>query len=201
MEKSFHTVAIGSSAGGLPALVEFFQHIPTGINAVFIIATHLIRNHRSALKEILSRYTSLPVIRAETDIALEAGKIYLLVENTTLEVLNGMLKVSPRDSKNINTSINLLFKSVALDFNDKAIGIILSGGGDDGLKGAKKINAMGGSVMVQDPNSAEVDGMPLSIIKMDHPDAVLKPRLLAERVVRLCRDYSRVALSPVKMLR
>lgn len=61
--------------------------------------------------------------------------------------------------------MDTLFESLAIDFKEKAIGIILSGGGNDGLSGAKMIKHNGGKVLVQSPNSAESPGMPLSFRK------------------------------------
>jgi len=62
----------------------------------------------------------------------------------------------------------------------------MSGGGNDGLEGSKLINKMGGNVMVQDPESAQVDGMPVSIIRFDYPVAILNPKELAQQLNRLC---------------
>ncbi|SDZ80818.1 two-component system, chemotaxis family, CheB/CheR fusion protein [Pedobacter hartonius] len=146
---------------------------------------HLVRDRRSALDDILSKHVLLPVIRAEYGMVLQAGKIYLIVENTTLTVEDGLLKVKERDSLPINSSVNILFNSLADDFREKAIVIILSGGGDDGLKGAEKIEEMGGMVLVQDPFSAEVTGMPYSVIRGNHAAAILKPAALARLINNL----------------
>lgn len=144
MTKSFFTVAIGASAGGLSPLIDFFDHIPININCAFVVITHLKRDHRSSLDELLSKHTSLPLIRMEKDMQLEVGNIYLLIENTAVKITNGYLKVEARDDKVANSSVNIFFKSLADDCGEMGIGIILSGGGYDGLEGAKRINERGG---------------------------------------------------------
>jgi len=186
MSKLFFTVCIGASAGGLPALIEFFEHIPGDSQAAFIVAMHLLRDHRSFLDEILSKRTALPIVRVENDMPLKAGKVYLLVENTTMFVQDGCLRIRVRDEVMINSSVDSLFESLAVDFREKAIGIILSGGGDDGLKGARKIGESGGMVLVQDPASAKIAGMPCSVINGDHPAAILKPFEIAQLINKLC---------------
>ncbi|WP_367867772.1 chemotaxis protein CheB [Pedobacter sp. WC2423] len=85
--------------------------------------------------------------------------------------------------------MDTLFESLAIDFKEKAIGIILSGGGNDGLSGAKMIKHNGGKVLVQSPNSAESAGMPLSVIGGDHLIAVERPGEIARHLDNLCRIY------------
>jgi two-component system chemotaxis response regulator CheB len=187
MNSLFFTICIGASAGGLPALIEFFEHIPGDSQAAYVVAMHLLRDHRSLLDDILSKHAALPIIRVENDMALEAGKVYLLVENTTMIVQDGYLKINVRDEAVINSSVDRLFESLAIDFREKAIGIILSGGGNDGLEGARKIGELGGMVLVQDPDSAQIAGMPCSIINDDHPVAILKPDEIAQVINKLLK--------------
>jgi len=69
---------------------------------------------------ILSKYTDLPVIRVENNKPIAAGKIYLIIENTTLTLNDGMLHPNPRDSGTINSTVNILFESLANDLREKA---------------------------------------------------------------------------------
>jgi two-component system chemotaxis response regulator CheB len=84
--------------------------------------------------------------------------------------------------------VDSLFESLAIDFREKAIGIILSGGGDDGLKGPRKIGELGGMVLVQDPDSAQIAGMPSSIINGDQPVAILKPAEIVQVINKLLKQ-------------
>jgi len=186
MKTSFYAVGIGASAGGLVPLYEFFDHIPNDINAAFVVTTHLDRDRYSILAKLLSTHSGLHVTRIEQDIQIQPGNIYVLTENTSITTENGKIKVIPRDQNIINSSVDIFFKSLAMDFKERAIGIVLSGGGRDGLAGALKLNELGGSVMAQTLNTAKAHGMPRAIIDFDHPIDVLSPAKLAEKIVELC---------------
>jgi len=186
MNNSFFTVGIGASAGGQKSLSEFFNHIQVGKNVAFVVVTHLMRDRKSILNLILSEHTSLPVLRVENDIRIIPGNIYVMAENITIELEQGWIRVKKRDIKIENDAIDIFFTSLANDFKEKAIGIILSGGGKDGLIGSLQMNHMGGNVIVEDPESAEVKGMPLSIVNWDHPTLIRKPAELAAEINVLC---------------
>jgi len=188
MEKEFYVVGIGSSAGGLKALKEFFRRLPTTIPAAFIVITHLNRDRHSILNDLLATQTAIPVARVDEDVQILPGNIYVLTENTSLTIRNGWLKVAPRDQKILNSSVDIFFSSLADEFKARAIGIILSGGGNDGLEGALHLAESGGKVMVQNPLTAEVTGMPESIIDHDHPSDILNPTKLAEKLIELCKE-------------
>ncbi len=180
MKRDFITVGLGASAGGLPALVDFFKCISPLGNIAFVIVLHLMRDYRSNLDIILARFAPFPVIRVDKNMVIEPGKVYVIVENTYLTIENGIFKIEPRNDKKQNFAVDIFFKSLAQDFKEKAVGIIFSGGGSDGLEGSKAINDKGGNVMVQDPASAQVDGMPVSIIRHDHPKIIMEPKDLAK---------------------
>lgn len=186
MNKSFFTVGIGASAGGLAALKEFFDHLSPDLNIAVIVVTHLFRERRSIMGEILARHTHFPVIRVEEDMPIYPKNVYVLVENTTMATSGCWLRVKVRDEKIKNNAVDVLFESLANNFKEKAVGIILSGGGNDGLKGALKINQYGGKIIVQDPQSAEFTGMPLSILASDHPTAIMRPSELAVYLNKIC---------------
>ncbi|MBC7565697.1 MAG: chemotaxis protein CheB [Pedobacter sp.] len=186
MNKNFFTVGIGASAGGLQSLKIFFDEIRSDLPVAFVVVTHLSRDYTSLLNNLLMPHTNMDVIRVEKDMDLIQGNIYILIENKTIKVKEGRLIVTTRDAAIVNSAVDIFFESLAKDFGRKAVGIILSGGGSDGLEGSKLINKMGGNVMVQDPESAQADGMPFSIIRFDHPVAILNPKELAQRLNRLC---------------
>ncbi|MES2456194.1 MAG: chemotaxis protein CheB [Bacteroidota bacterium] len=180
MDKSFYAVGIGASAGGQQALSQFFGKLDPQIEVALIVVTHLMRDRPSILSKILSVFTRIPVHKVTSDIQINPGNVYVLAENTSITVENGWLKVKARDEKIENSSVDIFLSSLADDFGDKAIGIILSGGGHDGLEGSLKINRQGGKTLAQDPLTSLVDGMPRSIIEHDHPSAVASAADLAE---------------------
>ena len=145
-------VAIGASAGGLEALFHFFSHVPTDLGVAFIIIRHLKRDFKSSQDELLKKYTDLPIENIKGGEKVTKNKIFVLPENKKLEVKDKVLYVSERKAQEIiNTQINDFFYSLADDFKERAIGIIMSGTGTDGTKGAYAIEENGGIIMVQDP--------------------------------------------------
>jgi len=186
MNDRFFIVGIGASAGGQKSLCEFFEHITVYENVAFVVITHLMRNRRSILNQILAKHTFIPVIRMENDMPILPGNIYVMAENITIELSQGWIRVKRRDDRIENDAVDIFFTSLANDSKEKAIGIILSGGGKDGLKGSLQINHTGGNVFVEDPDSAEVNGMPLSIVIWDHPVLIKKPMDLAREINLLC---------------
>ena len=184
MKKEFFAVGIGASGGGIEALGDFFDHIPLHPDIAYIVVTHIKRDHKSRLGHILSKHTHLPIINVTGDTVITPGNIYLMIENTFVTVENGVLKVRERmPDEIINKAINIFFKSLANDFKEKAIGIVMSGAGNDGLDGANAIGKTGGYVMTQTPDTSLFASMPVSIIEHDHPSAILDPEDLADHLI------------------
>lgn len=119
---------------------------------------------------------------------VQAGSVYVMPEDVVMEIKNGILYLKPRPPKElINNAIDIFFESLAKDQKDKAVGIVLSGMGTDGSKGALKLFEYGGSVLVQEPNSTEFNGMPWSAALKDHPDYILPPKQLGEKLVNMVK--------------
>ena len=178
-------VGIGASAGGLNALTEFFTHLPANTPAAYFVITHLGRNHKSELSQIIGRHTEMPVIPVDRAMPVEAGHIYFLVENTEMVFNKAGIIPLARPKGETNRAVDTFFISLAKYHGRQSVGIILSGGGQDGLAGALAIDKKGGTVLVQDPGSSAYSGMPNAIITNDHPAAILPPAALAEQVMRL----------------
>src|ERR1700712_3264310 len=180
MDHKFFAVGIGASAGGVPALKKFFGPIPLNTGIAFIVVTHLKREHESQLDQVIRLHTLMPVCRLTANTRIRPDHIYVLVENTMATLIDGIINVRERGAKElINNSVDIFFASLAADFRKKAVGIILSGSGSDGLKGSKDIEQNGGFVMVQSPESSQFAGMPETIIKLNHPIVLAEPEKLA----------------------
>ncbi|RZJ74283.1 MAG: hypothetical protein EOO45_09020 [Flavobacterium sp.] len=188
MNNRFLIVTIGASAGSLPAIIEFFDRIPADTNAAFVVVTHLMRDRRSRLDEILALHSSLPVLRVENDIAILPATIYILPESRYITFENDTLRVQPREVAPINHAIDIFLNSLAENSGHTGIAVILSGGGKDGLEGGTALGKAGGKVLVQEPASAQVDALPSTIIKYDHPDSVQEPGELADLVLKLIEE-------------
>jgi two-component system, chemotaxis family, CheB/CheR fusion protein len=162
---TFPIVGIGSSAGGVEALEEFFCHLPTDLNAAFVVVSHQPPTHVSLLPELIRRWTPLQVIEATDGLNVKPNTIYLPPPGTRLAILHAVVHLmETSQGERPFLPIDYFFRSLAEDQQDKAIGIVLSGTGADGSLGLKAIKGESGMTMAQDPRSAKYAGMPQSAI-------------------------------------
>ena len=184
MAKSEHfIIAIGASAGGLEAIHEFFDNMPSNGNLSFIIIQHLSPDYKSLLVELVSKHTNMKVYEADHNALVKGNCVYVIPNNKLLTIKSGRLQLEDKiQEKAPNTAVDILLRSLAKDQGSKAIAIILSGTGTDGSKGIVEINKAGGFVMVQDPLTAKFDGMPNSAIATGVADFILSPELMPEEI-------------------
>ncbi len=178
--REFYIVGIGASAGGLEALEHFVNRLEVNANAAYVLVQHLSPNHKSLMAEILANHTNLPIQYADDGMLVEAGNIYLIPPSKNIRMYKGRLFLSEQDRKGLNFPIDLFLQSLALDAQDRAIGVILSGTGSDGTLGIRAIKEQGGLVLAQQPDSAKFDGMPLSAINTRLVDRITLPERMAE---------------------
>jgi two-component system CheB/CheR fusion protein len=158
----FPVVGIGASAGGLEAFTELLKNLPLDTGMGFVLVQHLDPQHESALVDLLSRATSMPVREVTNNLRVEANHIYVIPPNTNLGIAQGVLKLQPREQSRTPTrSIDSFFESLAQDQRERAIGVILSGTATDGTVGMEAVKAEGGITFAQD-DSARYDSMPRS---------------------------------------
>ena len=194
-QATFPIVGIGSSAGGIEALEEFFRHLPADPGAAFIVVSHQHASHSSLLPEILRRWTALPVIEASDGLSVEPNTVYLPPPGTRLAILHAVLHLMDAgDGVRPLLPIDYFFCSLSEDQQDQAVGIILSGTGTDGSLGLKAIRAESGLTMAQEPRSAKFAGMPQNAIALGIVDFVSPP---AELGLQLCNFFHhRTVLRP-----
>ncbi len=167
-------IGIGASAGGIKAFEDFFKATPVVKSAAFVLIQHLDPNHKSILDEIIQRHTEMPVKQISGDEKIEAGSIYVIPPNKQIEINKGTIKVSPLErNRGLQLTVDTFFRSLGNELKEKAIGVILSGTGSDGSLGIKAIKEMGGLTIVEDPATAEHEGMPESAVKTDLIDYVI----------------------------
>jgi len=154
-------VGIGASAGGLDALERFFDHLPKDTGMAFVVIQHLSPDFKSLMDELLARHTELPIHPVEDGMPVEPDSIYLIPPRKEMIVSDGRLLLSDRErQQELTLPIDLFFRSLAQDFGRRAVAIVLSGGGTDGSRGIRDVDRAGGVVIVQDPATAQFDGMP-----------------------------------------
>lgn len=184
---AFDVVACASSAGGLNALSELLARLPPDFPGAVLVVQHLDPRHRSLMADILARRTALRVKQAEAGERLEAGTVYIAPPNRHLLVdSDGRLALADSELVHfLRPSADLLFESVAERFRDRAIAVVLSGTGKDGAIGVTAIKSTGGTVIVQDPGTAEFAGMPLEAIQTGSVDFVLPVEEIPDALVTL----------------
>jgi two-component system CheB/CheR fusion protein len=171
-----YIVGIGASAGGLEALERFFEHMPPDTGMAFVVVQHLSPDFKSVMDELLARKTTIPVLRVEHSMEVEADKIYLIPPKKDMIIANGRLLLTDKDPKQVVTlPIDHFFRSLAREAGERAIGIILSGTGSDGSRGIREIHEANGLVIVQSPETAKFDGMPNSAEQTGAVDLILPP--------------------------
>jgi two-component system, chemotaxis family, CheB/CheR fusion protein len=184
-----YVVGIGASAGGLEAINEFFDNIPHDTGFSFVVIQHLSPDYKSLMAELLSKHTSMQVIEASEGMPLKPNCIYLIPTKKILTIVKGKLQLHDKLRNNHpNTTIDSFFESLAEDLREKAIGIILSGTGSDGSRGIAAIKNHGGTIIVQDPGSAEFDGMPNSAIATGYADLILAPELMGDEMIHFLKE-------------
>lgn len=186
-EPSF-VVAIGASAGGLESLERFFKNCPADSGAAFVVIQHLSPDHKSMMHDLLSRYTSMKVKMVTDGMLVSANTVFLIPPGTIMRIASKRFQLTPKIPHFLTLPIDIFLSSLADDCGSKAVGVILSGTGSDGTRGAVALNAAGGLLMAQDPHDAKFDGMPSSVIGTGLVDAILPAEELGARLISHIRN-------------
>jgi two-component system, chemotaxis family, CheB/CheR fusion protein len=193
MSSDLPIVGIGASAGGVEALEAFFRSVPSDNGLAFVVVTHLSPDRKSMLAEILGRATSMPVIDAQDDQAVEAEHVHVLPPGAILTIRNGRLRLrhtGPADHE--RAPIDVFFNSLAEDRAEHAIGIVLSGSGSDGTLGLRAIKENGGLTVAQGSNITRprFAEMPSSAVAAGFVDLELPVEHIAERIIAYVRNWN-----------
>jgi two-component system CheB/CheR fusion protein len=177
-------VGVGASAGGLESLERFFRAVSPRSGIAYIIVQHLSPDHKSLMEELFTRFTPIPVREARHGERVEPDHIYLLPPGKEIEIADGCLSVTDRPAERyLSFPIDRFLASLAADCGPRAVAVILSGSGSDGSRGVRRIQAMGGLVLVEDPEAAAFDGMPRAAIEAGVADAVMSAEGLARALI------------------
>jgi two-component system CheB/CheR fusion protein len=188
LDLPFPVVGVGASAGGLEAFSELLSHLQAEPGLAILFVLHLEPYHKSHLAEVLARVTSMPIEEATDGKKIESGHVYVIPPNTNLALADGHLSLSARSPvRGLHMPIDHLFRSLANVQKSKAVGVLLSGGGTDGVIGFQAIKAEGGITFAQDEKSARQSSMPQSAANDGNVDYVLPPKEIAEQLARLSR--------------
>jgi two-component system CheB/CheR fusion protein len=177
-------VGIGSSAGGLEALEQFFRAVPAGSGLAYVIVQHLDPTHKGIMVELLQHSTPMKVVQIIDRMKVEPGCVYLIPPNCDLSILHGVLHLlEPTAPRGLRLPIDSFFRTLADDQMAGSIGVILSGMGSDGTLGLRAIKEKGGAVFVQEPRTAKFDGMPRSALESGCADVVAPAEELVAKIL------------------
>ena len=181
-------VGIGASAGGLEALERLLAAVPAHSGLAWLIVQHLDPTHKAMLAELLQRATAMPVQVAAESQRIRPDSVYVIPPNSEMTVADGALHLAlPAQPRGRRLPIDVLLCSLARAEGARAIGVVLSGMGNDGTIGLQAIETQGGLTLAQDPASAQFDSMPRSAIDAGAAAIVALPEELPQRILRALR--------------
>lgn len=179
-------IVVGASTGGVEAFKRLVARLPVNLGASLFIVWHMAPSVQGVLPQILSTVTKIPVQHAHDGEFVEMNRIYVAPPDHHMLLKDNRIRLSrgPKENR-FRPAIDPLFRSAAHCYGSRVIGVILSGGLDDGTAGLWTIKQRRGMALVQDPEEAEMPSMPESAIRQVAVDHVLPVEQLALKLVEL----------------
>ncbi|KUI09205.1 protein-glutamate methylesterase [Mycobacterium lehmannii] len=191
-------VVVGASAGGVEALTQLAANLPEDLPYAVLVTLHMPASAPSVLARIIDRAGPLSAMTATDGEALKPGQIHVAVPDRHLLVYDHRVMLSEGPTENGHRpAINALFRSAALHYGPRSIGVVLSGVLDDGVLGAAAIRSRGGITVVQDPDDALFPGMPHNALRAGAVDHRAPAREIGALLSRLSeRDIQERDMEP-----
>lgn len=184
-------VVIGASAGGVEALIALFKGLPRDLPAAVAAVLHRHPLFNIHLAKVLGRRAGLPLIEVREDMPFQPGTIYIAPSDAHLLLTKNGVKPDRGPKEHFTRpAVDPLFRTAAEVFGPRVVGVLLTGGGDDGTRGLINIKAAAGISIVQDPDEARASSMPLNALLYDHVDLVLSLHDIAPAIVALAHGTS-----------
>lgn len=186
----FMITGIAVAPNGLNSLIKLISSIPEDSEMAYVVLQDHSPEFSDSLAEILSQYTMLPVVSIINKIHFSPNHIYIIPENSTLNVQDGTLKlhhITRLDKADAN--LDLFFASLGYKFKSAAIGVILSGAGFDGIEGFRGLKELGAVTIAQDPKTAESKEMPANVITAGLVDFVEAPERMGSLFQKIIRSF------------
>jgi len=195
-------VAIGASAGGFQALSELAKRLPGDFPAAVLVTIHLHAEASNVLADLIDRAGPLPAAFAREGEEIAPGGIYIAPPDLHLLVEDGrvILRRGPREN-GARPAVDPMFRSIALDYGSRAVGVILTGRLNDGSSGLHAIKRCGGIAVVQDPRDAEHPDMPTGALASTPVDHVVTLGDMAALLSRLVAQPAGRGATPPEDLR
>jgi two-component system chemotaxis response regulator CheB len=185
-------IGIASSTGGPPAIHSILNRLPADFSVPILIAQHMPPTFTALFAERLNKYTPLQVKEAEDQDWIQPGWAYVAPGGKHLSIVKMGNKLIARimnketDPK-YSPSANILFQSLAEELEARTIGAVLTGMGDDGKEGMKRIKDKGGITIAESEKSAIIYGMPKESIKAGVVDYILSLEDISTHLLWLCQ--------------
>lgn len=188
--KDCKVIIIGGSAGSLQALLQILPFIEPPTTFAMVIVVHRKNSDEQTLEDLIALKAKIRVREVEDKVALEAGYIYIAPSNYHLLFeKNETLSLDTSEKINYSRpSIDVSFESAAEIYGSSLMGILLSGSNSDGTAGLKAIKKAGGSIVVQNPLSADMPFMPNNAILHTNPDLILNTEEILELLKNINKD-------------
>lgn len=190
--RSVQLIVVGCSLGGMHALQVILSALPATFEVPIAAVQHRHKSSNEALPTFLRRATKLKVVDVDDKLWIKGGTVYLAPADYHLLVERGAFNLSVDDRVSYSRpSIDVLFESAADAYRDQVVGVVLTGANNDGARGAKRIKARGGFVVVQEPKTAEAPQMPQAAIDAVRVDRILPLERIGPFLVELCGSVVR----------
>jgi two-component system, chemotaxis family, protein-glutamate methylesterase/glutaminase len=195
-------IVIGGSSGATAPLKEILGRLPADLPAAVFVVLHIPAQGIGILSTVVSAASRLPVVQAQSGMVIANGHIYLGVPDHHLLLSEShiMLGRGPRENM-VRPAIDPLFRSAALLYGPRVIGVILSGLLSDGAAGLTAIKQCGGFTLVQDPADAIADEMPLRALEATTVDLCVASAKIGDVLSDLAREQPGATLPPPPEIR
>lgn len=175
---------------------EFFETMPPNSGMAFVVILHLSPKHESNLAEIIQARTAMSVIQVNETHKVEPNHVYVIPPNKQLEMVDGVVRCkSVTNTQGTRVAIDVFFRTLADAYEQNAVCVVLSGTGSDGTLGLKRVKESNGFAIVQDPQDAEYDQMPLNAISTQLADWVLPVRQMPDNLLNYRNSSERLHLT------
>lgn len=184
-------VVIGASAGGVEALISLFKDLPADLPAAVAVVLHRHPLFNIHLAKVLGRGATLPLVEVREDGPFQQGTIYIAPSDAHLLLTQNGVKPDRGPKEHFTRpAVDPLFRTAAEVFGQRTVGVLLTGGGDDGTRGLINIKAADGISIIQNPDEARASSMPRNALLYDHVDLVLPLQDMAQAIVALAHGTS-----------
>lgn len=182
-------LVIGASTGGPNALAELFVGLPPNFPLPIVVVQHMPPMFTRLLAERLTKDSEIPTVEAATGVELTPGKAWMAPGDFHLEVVRQGLQLRTRihqDARenSCRPAVDPLFRSAAKACGSHCLAVVLTGMGQDGLRGCEAIRAAGGQILTQDESTSVVWGMPGFVTRAGLADKVVPLPMLAREIIR-----------------